>query len=125
MLLAHQWPDSLDLTATSLYLALVVAAPIVGYVLMVIDFRRYLRSFRRALVVVVNYFPELPHWAREPTPRCVSAFGLEMPCSEEDLLKSYRAKVKVLHPDRGGDRRRFHKLQQNFEQALEYIRQHR
>ena len=119
---ADAWPDRLDLTATTLYVALVLAAPVAGYFVMVLDIRRYLRSLRRALIVVVNYFPELPHWAREPTPRCIAAFGLEMPCSEEELLKRYREKVKVLHPDRGGDRRRFHKLQQNFEAALEYLR---
>lgn len=125
MLLAHQWPDSVDLTAMLLYVVTIIAAPVAGYAAMVVDIRRYLRSLRRALVVVVNYFPDLPHWAREPTPKCLAAFGLMMPCSEEDLLKAYRCKVKLLHPDRGGDRRRFHKLQRNFEQAQEYLRHHR
>jgi hypothetical protein len=122
MLLAEQWPDGVDLTATTLYLSLVVAAPLLGYALLAMDIRRYVRSLRRALVIVVNYFPELPGWAREPTPKCIAWFGLEMPCREEALLQAYRERVKQLHPDRGGDRRRFLKMQRNFEEALEYLR---
>jgi len=52
------------------------------------------------------------------TPRCVAALGLRMPCSEEQLKEAYRAKVKVLHPDHGGDKRRFLWLQSQFEEAL-------
>ena len=69
MSLAHQWPDSVRLTVTVLYLSMVVTATVSEYVLLVIDFRRYL-----------------------------------------------------VHPDRGGSRRQFHRLQRNFEEPLEYLR---
>jgi curved DNA-binding protein CbpA len=39
------------------------------------------------------------------------------------VLRSYRKKVKRLHPDRGGDQRRFLLLQADFEQSLQYVRE--
>jgi hypothetical protein len=53
------------------------------------------------------------------------AFDLHMPCDEEDLKSAYRHKVKRLHPDRGGDKRRFLTLQSHFEDALRYLAQQR
>jgi hypothetical protein len=41
------------------------------------------------------------------------------------LLEAYRAKVKTLHPDRGGDQKRFLILQRQFEQASRYIQRER
>jgi curved DNA-binding protein CbpA len=35
------------------------------------------------------------------------ALGLTLPCTTDDVLAAYRRKVKLLHPDRGGDRREF------------------
>jgi len=98
--------------------------PALGYFFMVLDYRAYLRSLRRALVVVTGgyrYSTELPEWVRKNTPRCVLVFGLTMPCTEEDILAAYRRKVKELHPDRGGDRRKFLRLQAHFEQAMKIV----
>jgi hypothetical protein len=67
--------------------------------------------------------PHIPAWARQETPRCLVALGLRMPCTEADVLRSYRKKVKRLHPDRGGDQRRFLVLQADFEQAIAYLRE--
>jgi hypothetical protein len=85
---------------------------------MVLDIRAYLRSLRRALVLVTHYRLELPNWVRRDSPRCITALGLRLPCTTEDVLAAYRQKVKLLHPDRGGDRRDFLLLQQHFEQAM-------
>jgi hypothetical protein len=112
------WPDQIDWPVLLGYLAILISVPIFGYACMVADFRAYLRSLRRALVLVSNYRPELPEWVRKNTPRCISVFGLTMPCTEEQLLAAYRRKVKQLHPDRGGDRRAFMRLQAQFEQAM-------
>jgi hypothetical protein len=112
------WPDGIDGTVTLLYLALPLGIMIAGYTCMVLDFRAYLRSLRRALVVITNYRLELPAWVIRDTPRCIQALGLTLPCTTEDVLAAYRQKVKLLHPDRGGDRRQFLKLQQHFEQAM-------
>ena len=123
MLLAKTWPDEFDLAVTVTVTALVVLAPVVGYICMVLDIRAYLRRLRGALVVAVNYFAELPAWAKETTPRCIAVFGLMLPCTEDDLLRAYRAKVKKLHPDRGGERRKFLRLQSQFEVAIVLLRE--
>jgi len=116
--LASSWPDGLDSTLTTAYFAIALGLPIVGYVCMALDIRAYLRSLRRALVLVSNYRPELPGWVRRDTPRCLQALGLRLPCTAEEVLAAYRRQVKLTHPDRGGNRRDFLKLQQHFEQAM-------
>ena len=117
LLAVDTWPDSLDSLAVAMFLVAAVVAPALGYAFMVLDFRAYLRSLRRALVRVAYYVPELPQWTQHETPRCVAAFGLRLPCSEEELKRAYLCQVKELHPDRGGDRRRFMILQGHFEAA--------
>jgi hypothetical protein len=124
MLFARRnWPDAVDLLVLGLIGGALFGILVAGHVLMLIDFRRYLRSLRRTIIVVANYLPHIPAWARQDTPRCLVALGLRMPCTEADVLRSYRNKVKRLHPDRGGDQRRFLLLQADFEQALVYVRE--
>lgn len=113
------WPSGLDLTVTVTFVAIALLVPAAGYVFMALDFRAYLRSLRRTLVVVTQWtLPGIPAWARRETPRAIAALGLRMPCTEEELKRAYRARVKLLHPDHGGDERRFLMLQANFEEAL-------
>ena len=120
--LAHQWPDLVDVMATAGFLLGVLALAGLGYASMVADIRAYLRSLRGALVIAGSHLSGRPRWARSYTPEAISAFGLTMPCSEADLLKAYRARVKQLHPDRGGDRRQFLRLQTQFEAAIQFLR---
>lgn len=116
--------DPINTAATAAFLAAVVGLPALGYVFMVLDYRAYLRSLRRALVVAGQYMFDIPSWvAARQTPRPLAALGLTLPCTEDDLLRAYRQRVKRLHPDRGGDRQRFLKLQTQFEDALRYLRQ--
>jgi hypothetical protein len=117
------WPDALDLVAVFLLGGILAGAVVVGHAYMVIDFRRYLRSMCRTLVVLVNYLPQIPAWAKADTPQYLVALGLRMPCNEDDVLRAYRKKVKRLHPDRGGDQRQFLQLQGDFENALAYVRE--
>jgi hypothetical protein len=119
----HSWPDSLDALALVGFVALAIALPILGYIFAYVDFRRYLRSLRRAISTIVYRDMGTPEWARPKIPRCVAVFGLEWPCSEDELTKSYRNKIKTLHPDRGGDERRFRMLQGYFEEALRLVRE--
>ena len=119
--LDHQWPDLIDIMATAGFLLGVFALAGLGYVSMVADIRAYLRSLRGTLVIAGAYLSGHPQWARSYTPAAISAFGLTMPCSEADLLRAYRARVKQLHPDRGGDRRQFLRLQTQFEAAIEFL----
>ena len=115
---AFVWPTAIDWFALTVFFALAIGLPLLGYVFLYWDVRRWWRSLRRALVRVAHYLPDFPEWARRDTPRCVAALGLRMPCSEEQLKEAYRAKVKLLHPDHGGDKRRFLWLQSQFEEAL-------
>jgi hypothetical protein len=114
----HAWPDGIDWIVTATYLALIVGVIIAGYVCMALDIRDYLRSLRRTLVLISHYRMELPDWIQKDRPRCIQALGLTLPCSTEEVLAAYRAKVKCVHPDRGGDCREFLRLQEHFEQAM-------
>ncbi len=113
-----QWPDGIDASLTVTVLALMFGIPLLGYVAMVIDFRRYLRSLRRALVVVSQAMPVVPYWALMQRPACLRALGLELPVTEEEVLAAYREQAKSMHPDRGGDLQEFLRLQKHFEQAM-------
>ncbi len=113
--------DLLDTTVIAIFLAMILLVPLAGYVFMVLDFRAYLRSLRRVVIVATQSFTSLPGWAKIYTPRAIAAFGLQMPCTEEDLKRAYRQKVKELHPDHGGDQRRFMILQAQFEEALKLV----
>jgi hypothetical protein len=88
----------------------------------VIDFRRWLRSLRRALMVVQQYVWDVPYWAHSQCPACLQALDLELPCTEEDVLAAYRELAKSMHPDRGGDLQQFLRLQKHFEHAMKLVR---
>jgi hypothetical protein len=117
----HVAPDGIDWTIAITYLSLAFGLAALGYFCMVLDIRAYLRSLRRALVVITGYRVELPEWVRKDTPRCILALGLTLPCTHDDILAAYRRKVKTMHPDVGGDRREFLRLQSNFEQAMAFV----
>ncbi len=97
--------------------------PILGYVFLVLDIRRYLRSLRRALVVIVQAPTTIPYWVLRERPPCLQTFGLDAHASEEQLWAAYREQVKDAHPDRGGSLQDFLRLQKHFDQALHLIRQ--
>jgi len=117
------WPDGVDNTMTLVFLLLAFGLPAIGYFFLVLDFRRYLRSLRRALVVVNNLALRIPSWAMRDRPSCLTALGLYEDCTEAEVMEAYREKVKTQHPDRGGDLKNFLRLQQNFELALQVARQ--
>lgn len=117
----HSLPDGIDWTITVTYLSLAFGLAALGYVCMVLDIRAYLRSLRRALVVISGYRLDLPEWVRKDTPRCILALDLTLPCTSSDILAAYRRKVKTMHPDLGGDQREFLRLQTHFEQAMSFI----
>ena len=118
---AGNLPDGIDWSITVTYLSVAFGLVALGYVCLALDIRAYLRSLRRVLMVVTGYSVELPEWVRKDTPRCILALGLTLPCSSADILSAYRGKVKRLHPDVGGDRREFLRLQAHFEQAMQFI----
>lgn len=122
-LFAQQSHDAADITLMLIFLSLVIALPVAGYVMMVIDIRAYLRSLRRAMIVVRNHLTGLPSWALQHTPGCIRSLGLEMPCTEAQVKHAYRRLAEELHPDRGGDQRRFMLLQKQYEEALTFLRE--
>ena len=115
---SHPWPDALDLAATGTFLGVILIVPAMGYVYIALDVHAYLRSLRRGLVRIGQYVSFIPEWARYETPPAIAAFGLRLPCTEDDLKRAYRRRVKRLHPDHGGDQRRFLLMQAQFEQAM-------
>lgn len=123
MIPSEPWPNAVDLAATITFLLLLVVVPAVGYVFIALDFRAYLRSLQRGLILAARVFGGIPDWARHHTPRSVAALGLIMPCTEDELKRAYRERVKHLHPDHGGDQRRFLLLQAHFEEALAHVAQ--
>jgi len=116
------WPDGYDRLLTVVYLAVILGLPLLGYVFMVLDFRRYLRSLRRAMVRVASAVPVTPYWALRQRPTCLKVLGLELPCTEADVLTAYRKLAKTQHPDAGGDLNQFLRLQRYFEEASELVR---
>ncbi|HEY4234528.1 MAG TPA: hypothetical protein VGM76_13930 [Lacipirellulaceae bacterium] len=61
-----------------------------------------------------NNQPERPQFA--------VTLGLLPPYTLEDVKRAYMDKVKDAHPDHGGDRAAFDKIQHAFEQGQEYLR---
>jgi len=122
--LIRNWPDSIDTAILAGFLAIAFGIPLLGYVLMALDIRAYLRSLRRALVVVARAVPTTPYWLHADRPPCLIALGLQLPITESDVMAAYRSRVKQLHPDRGGDLQKFLQLQRHFEQARLLARQH-
>ncbi|MDX1964113.1 MAG: J domain-containing protein [Pirellulales bacterium] len=118
----NRWPDDFDRWVLIVFFTVLLSLVGSGYVLMFFDLRAWWLAARRVMIVVSNYLPQIPAWARQKTPPCLLTFGLRLPCSEEDLLKAYREKVKKLHPDKGGDRQKFLNLQASFEQAQTFLR---
>jgi hypothetical protein len=116
---ARNWPDMIDLAALLTFAGIALGLPVFGYVLMVSDIRRYLRSLRRALIVISHAVtPGSPFWVTRTRPPCLETLGLYMPCTEEQVLAAYRQKVKEMHPDKGGSLQKFLQLQRHFEQAM-------
>lgn len=117
------WPIGIDWFITLGYLVVIFGLPILGYCILVMDFRRYLRSLRRAMVFVADSVQAtVPAWAAREKPGCLTVFDLRLPCTEEDVMAAYREKVKDLHPDRGGNLQDFLRLQKQLEQALHLVR---
>ena len=123
LLIAEAWPDGTDVVAMVGFFVIALGLPAWGYFFMARDFRRWLRSLRRALISVVRRRPETPYWLLLDQPPCLTALELTLPCTQEQVLDAYRAKVKQLHPDRGGDLQEFLNLQKHFEQAVFLVRQ--
>lgn len=118
------WPNALDSTAIAAFLLAAVGLPLAGYCLLAIDIAAYLRAARRALVVVHDYLHAMPAWARRHSPACLTALGLQLPCTERDVRRAYHQLAEKWHPDRGGDKERFHLLRKHFEAALNVIAEH-
>jgi len=117
----HSWPDGIDLTILIVLGVVVLAALFFGLGYWFADFRGWLKACGRKLILVRDYLPQIPRWARHKTPRSLRVFGLKLPCDEQDLLQAYRQMVKGIHPDHGGDLDTFMKLQVDFEDARHFL----
>lgn len=112
---------AIDSVGMAWFLGLFVGLPVLGWLAMVVDYRAYLRSLRRALVLISHYRLESPLWALRQRPECLQAFDLDPGCTREAVMAAYRQRVKEVHPDYGGDRRQFEALQQHLRNALKLV----
>jgi hypothetical protein len=55
-------------------------------------------------------------------PEFAATLGLLPPYTVDDVKRAYLDKIKDAHPDRGGDRAEFDRIQHAYEQANEYLR---
>ena len=117
----RDWPDAVDIGILLLFFGGIATMLLLGYLIMVLDIRAYLRALRGVMVRVTRHFAHVPEWARYETPGCLTALGLRLPCTPEDVKRAYREKAEKLHPDRGGDRRKFMRLQGHFEKAMQFL----
>ena len=118
---SRPWPDLVDLSAIAIFFGGVLIGILFAYSLMVLDYRAYLRALRGVIMRATYHFPEVPRWTRYETPNCLNELGLRLPCTTADVKQAYRQRAEKLHPDRGGDRRKFMRLQSHFEQSLKFI----
>ena len=114
-------PDLLDTAGAAWFLLLAVGAPLLGWLFMVLDYRAYLRSLKRAIAIVRRYATNLPEWARHDRPACFEELDIPVGATREEVLAAYRLRVKEVHPDRGGDRKHFNRLQKRFEEAMAIV----
>jgi len=55
------------------------------------------------------------------TPPCITALGLSLPCTVEDVKSAWRQLVKESHPDVGGDASRFIELKDHYNSAIKFF----
>ncbi|TWT95355.1 DnaJ domain protein [Botrimarina colliarenosi] len=113
--------DPIDTLGVIWFVGLFLGLPLLGWLAMVVDYRAYLHSLKRALVVVRTYRLEVPLWALRDRPECLRELGLAPDCTRDEVMAAYRQRVKLVHPDHGGDRRRFELLQQRLQEALRLV----
>lgn len=116
---------AIDLTADGLgavwFITIAFGLPLLGWLAAVIDYRAYLRRIHGALVVIRRYRLDAPLWALRDRPVCLQELGLAPGCTRDEVMSAYRQRVKKVHPDHGGDRRRFDQLQKNFREAIQLV----
>jgi hypothetical protein len=56
-----------------------------------------------------------------PAPACIAALGLTWPCTRQDVKQAFRTKVKVAHPDSGGNSEAFQRLYRAYQEALALV----
>ena len=54
----------------------------------------------------------------QTAPDCLQVLGLELPCTQDDIHRAFRARVKIAHPDRGGSNAAFRHLYEAYREAL-------
>lgn len=113
--------DVFDAVGLLWFVGLFFGLPALGWLAMVVDYRAYLRSLKRALVLIQQYRLEVPLWALRDRPACLQELGLAPDCTREEVMAAYRRQVKHVHPDHGGDRRKFDLLQQRLHEALRLV----
>jgi DnaJ domain len=56
-----------------------------------------------------------------PVPPCFRLLNLSLPCTVAEVKSAYRRKVRILHPDAGGNHDEFIALQSAYEAAIRFL----
>lgn len=85
-------------------------------------FRAYetARRANRAFFDTYVYGPS-PSQPSRQTPSCLAVLGLSWPCTVADVKQAFRAQVKRVHPDAGGNSDAFQALHGAYQQALSLV----
>lgn len=65
---------------------------------------------------------QVTHWQLSPPPpACIAALGLPWPCTQQDVKRAFRTRVKTVHPDNGGSSEAFQRLYRAYRDALQLV----
>jgi hypothetical protein len=68
--------------------------------------------------------PHVNFGARNTLGEFPYGLGLEWPCTVDDIKRAYRQRALIAHPDMGGTNAKFHRLTEQYEQALAFAEAH-
>ncbi len=91
-------PDTFDWVVTIGFGSFIFLAIIAGIFFSLVDLQACYRAWRKVLIVMRDYLPSIPRWAKHRTPHCLLVFNLKLPCTQTQLLQAYRQLVKTMHP---------------------------
>ena len=67
-----------------------------------------------------NYYDIYNNIGKRPTFQCFTDLGIKAGANKDQVKAAFHAKAKTAHPDKGGSKEQFQKLQEAYKQCLQY-----